>query len=202
MKKAKFLIAALMAAVCATGLAAFAACEGTEEEDTTSETSTSTGESADTSTDPEVVAEGTGYASWGFECNFLYQEYNTGDVYVYVTHYMEGSSSIEVIFEGSVEKGTDDEGDAYVTLTLSSFTALMEEDSGEIVEVDESLFSYDLSDPTYSTMTTYTVSGTYDYTITLTYNMFGYYTLTPSIEVSETSSPTDPDAWVTQYIFS
>ena len=186
MKKTRLITTLILALACVFCMGMFAACGDTGEDD-------DTGDTGDTTV--EITAEGTGYASWGYECNFLLQEWSDGAVDLYITHYMEGQASMLVTFGGTVTKGTDSDGDSYVQIVLTSCVATMEYE-GETTEYD---LGYDLDNDTYSTFTTYTLSST-GYTITITYSMFGYYDLTPSIEVSETSSPTDATSWIEQYI--
>lgn len=143
---------------------------------------------------PKVVAEGVGHTEWGMVMDLLYQEYSDGTVKVYMPCKYEGQADSQVNFSGTVVKGTDSDGDPVVTLTITG--AEMIGDTGEGFQVQDGSAWIDETE---------ILSNTYDsasgaYTIPFEYSLFGYTPLTVNIDVTKTSSPSDPVEWAKQYI--
>lgn len=143
-----------------------------------------------------VVAEGTGATNWGYDMNLLYQENADGTVKIYMTATMDEQPSIKVVFDGTVEKGEDEDGDACVTLKLESATMYGDLDgTGEMSEQDGS----DWLDQKEQVTNTYDAEkGTYS--LPFEFSLYGYATCTADIEVAPVETATDADEWGAQYL--
>lgn len=169
MKIKKLLIAISLAIATVFAVCAFAACGDKEPEDTT----------------PYVVAEATGHADWGYKIELLYQEYSDGNVVVTIAYYgYEGGTDMAETDKGTIQKGTDEDGDPFVKLTMSTI-----EMGGET------------STSTIDPMTTNTYDqSTGAYTITYNWSLFGYNTQSVTLDVVKVSTPTNVTTWLAQYI--
>lgn len=143
---------------------------------------------------PKVVAEGVGHTEWGMVMDLLFQESSDGTYTCYMTCKYEGQSDSEVIFHGTVSKGTDADGDPIVTCTVDS--AEMIGDTGEGFTTQDG--SSWIDETEFSTNTYDAATGAY--TLPFEFSLFGYTPLTVNIDVAKVSSPSDAEAWASQYV--
>ncbi len=198
MKMKKLIIGSVLAAAVACTACAFAACgDNSNDDNGDNQTTTAT-----------VVAEGTGYGEWGQGCYVLYQEYSDGSVLItgaWTEYDTSTGSTIDAIymlteFQGSVEKGVDDDGDPYVELTVSTYqytdinhVAL----SGDIYEAAGIAGTLTYEYDPFRTNDYNTTTGVY--TIGFAINELGYYKINYTITVSPVTAATDVDAWVASH---
>lgn len=145
---------------------------------------------------PKVVAEGVGHTEWGMVMDLLYQEYSDGAVVVTMPCKYEGQADSMVTFYGAVVKGKDADGDPVVTLTIdrAEMTGVFEEGQ-EVQTMDGSSWIDEME----------IITNTYDekagsYTIPFEFSLYGYTPLTANIDVTKTSSPSDPVEWAKQFV--
>ena len=137
-----------------------------------------------------VVAEGIGYTNWGYDMNMLWQEYEGGEIRIYVACVMEGQASVLVTFDGVLVKGVDEDGDPELVLTINGATmemgGIVLDGSGWIDEIELLTNTYD--------------EETGEYSFPLSFSLMGYTVVNADIDVAPVEEATDVAEWVAQYI--